>query len=573
VKRSTRRWPQRAVEESIMIRIFLFLLVVLAIGGGFAWVAERPGDLVLTIADTRYELTLMVATGLLVAIVAAVILTWWVLAGIWNSPHAVRRFFRARKRDRGYQSLSTGMIAAGAGDSIVARRMTKQASGLLSVDQEPLLKLLDAQTALLEGDHQSARAKFEAMLDDKETQVLGLRGLYVEAQRLGEREAARHYAEKASELAPHLGWAGNATMQLKAMEGDWDGALSMLDRQRITRQLEKPEFRRRRAVLLTAKAMAALEANPKVARDAAMEATKLSPELVPAAITAADSLLRLGDLRRGTAILEKNWKTDPHPDVAAAYVRARAGDSVLDRLKRARKLLAMRPNNIESKMAVAEAALAAREFKEAREALDSVIRTKPREGAWLLLADIEEAETGDQGRVRAWLAKAVTAPRDPAWTAGGYVSETWLPFSPITGEIDAFEWKIPIQQIGPVVNAEAADARAGANLPPLMPPPPMHDATPLPEAVLNDEIDVIEAEIIEPDALQAPKEAGTAADDASGHDADADDAVEAAGDTDPQPESKSAAVEIKDTRPLPIPDDPGINPDEPVEKPKRFSLF
>ena len=37
--------------------------------------------------------------------------------------------------------------------------------------------------------------------------LLGLRGLYLEAERLGDRAAARHYAGRAADVAPQLGWA------------------------------------------------------------------------------------------------------------------------------------------------------------------------------------------------------------------------------------------------------------------------------------------------------------------------------------------------------------------------------
>ena len=67
--------------------------------------------------------------------------------------------------------------------------------------------MLDAQASLLEGDHDAAREKFEAMLDDPEMRLLGLRGLYLEAERLGDRSAARHYAGRAADIAPQLAWA------------------------------------------------------------------------------------------------------------------------------------------------------------------------------------------------------------------------------------------------------------------------------------------------------------------------------------------------------------------------------
>ena len=69
------------------------------------------------------------------------------------------------------------------------------------------------------------------------------------------------------------------------------------------------------------------------------------------------------------------------------------------------------------------------------------------------LADIEEAENGDQGRVRYYLARAVRAPRDPAWVADGIVSDRWAPVSPVTGRLDAFEWRMPVERLGPVIDS------------------------------------------------------------------------------------------------------------------------
>src|SRR5213075_1168097 len=51
---------------------------------------------------------------------------------------------------------------------------------------------------------------------------------------------------------------------------------------------------------------------------------------------------------------------------------------------------------------------------------------------------------GDEGRAREWMGRALNAALDPAWTADGYVSERWLPVSPVTGRLDAFEWKDPL---------------------------------------------------------------------------------------------------------------------------------
>ncbi|MGN6550464.1 MAG: heme biosynthesis HemY N-terminal domain-containing protein [Pararhizobium sp.] len=453
-----------------MIKLLIYIVVVLILGAGFAWLADRPGDLLITWQGREIEMSLVVGAAFVVALVVAILIVVGIVRAIVASPRTARRYFRGRKRDRGYQALSAGLLAAGAGDAAKARAMNKRTQGLLSADREPLIHLLEAQTALIEGDHAAARAKFESMVDNPETRDLALRGLYLEARRLNADEAARHYAEQAAGTAPHLPWAAQAALEFRSREGKWDDALRLLEKQRMARVVDKADADRKKAVLLTARAIDRLDGNPRGAREDALEALRLAPDLVPAAVTGARALFREDNLRKGSKVLEKAWKREPHPEIAETYVRARIGDSVLDRLRRAEKLEALKPNHIESLLVVSRAALDAGDHARARAKAEAAARQQPREGVYLLLADIEEAETGDQGRVRHWLGQALRAGRDPTWTADGYVAERWAAVSPVTGRLDAFVWRVPVEQLaGPVVEAsgESEADRAIRSLPPV----------------------------------------------------------------------------------------------------------
>ncbi|WP_336070231.1 heme biosynthesis protein HemY [Nitratireductor rhodophyticola] len=536
-----------------MFRILFYLVVVFLLGLGFAWLAERPGDLVVTFAGYRYEVSLMVAAVAIVAIVAAVMILWWLIRSIWTSPYTVARYFRVRRRDRGYQALSTGMIAAGAGDGGLARRMSQQAAKLISSDQEPLIHLLDAQAALLDGDRQAARDKFTAMLDDPEMRLLGLRGLYLEAERLGEREAARHYAERAVENAPQLEWAVNAALEGKTGEGDWDGALKLLDSRRATGKDARESVASRRAVLLTAKAMDVLDADPQAARTTALEAHKLRPDFVPAAVTAARALFRQNELRKGSKVLETVWKKEPHPEIADAYIHARPGDSTQDRLARAKKLQSLKRNNVESALVVGRAALDAGEYRLARESCEAAARLGPRESVYLLMADIEEAETGDQGRVRQWLAKALRAPRDPAWVADGYVAERWAPISPVTGKLDAFEWRMPMERLAQVVEGEEDFSPA-----PAIAAPKGGEDAPDPAEAETEPV-VIETE---PVKTEAPKDEKPGDTDAAADAVTKPEKPEPPAETAPVNGQKAASAKKDDPAKPPLPDDPGVDPDD-----------
>lgn len=432
-----------------MIRIITFLLLVLALGFGFSWLADRPGELYIIWQGQRVSMTLMVAAVLVTMLVVAVMLGWWIVRTVWTSPQSMTRYFRARKRDRGYQALSTGLIAVGSGDAPLARKMLDRTRGLISSDSEPLIHLLEAQASLIEGKTEEARKKFEQMAEDPETRELGLRGLYLEALRVGAHEAARHYAEKAVEKGPHLPWAAEATLEYRTQAGRFDDAIRLLEGQRVLSGMDRKLHDRRKAVLLTGRALSKLDADPKGARDDAHSALKLAPDLVPAATTEAKAYIREGNVKKALSILEQAFKLAPHMELVTTYLSA-GGATAQEKIKRAVKLQSLQPTSYEGIYAVASASFDARDFVTAREKAEAAAKISERESIYLLMADIEDSETGDQGRVRHWLAQALRAPRDPEWVADGQVSPHWLPLSPVTGKLDAFEWK---QAYGPASGA------------------------------------------------------------------------------------------------------------------------
>ncbi len=561
-----------------MIRLFIFLLVVFAFGLGFTWLADRPGELTMVFAGQQYRVSLMVAAVAVVAVVAAVMLGWWVLKGLWNSPYTVSRYFRVRRRDRGYQALSTGLIAAGSGDAARARAMRKQAVKLISSDQEPLVFLLDAQTAMLEGDYSGAHKKFEAMLDDPEMRLLGLRGLYLEAERQGDHAAARHFAGRAAAMAPQLTWAADATLEEKVQNGDWDSALAIVDAQKSAKQIDRDVAHRRKAVMLTGKAMALFDSQFDLAKATAIEANRLLPDFVPAAVLAARAYFRNDELRRGSKILEHVWKRSPHPEVAQAYVFARPGNSTHDRLRRAQKLQTLRSNNVESALAVARAALDAREFMLAREQAESALRLEPRESVYLLLADIEEADVRNQGRIREYLAKAVRAPRDPAWVADNTVFNEWAPISPISGRFDVFEWKTPVERAAPVIESHDDEKRdADQDFASVALPVPMQSE---PDTQIED-AELLTEPAPEPSEQQAATETVEETAKPQSPSAPLDETEPAV--TNGNGKQNAVAVEKVDEAPEPVkdadedrlarlPDDPGVDENEKKDA-ARFRLF
>ena len=446
-----------------MVRLLIFLAALALAALGLTWFANNPGVVDLTWRAHEYEVSLMFALGAVLALAVALAIVWGVLRFVFRVPSLVSIGARARRREKGFQALSRGMIAVGAGDARAAAKHSADASRLIG--HEPMTKLLKAQSAQLSGDTAGAVAAYTAMLEHHQTHGLGLRGLHLEARRAGNHGAALQYAMRANARAP-AAWAGQAVLDDRTRRGDWAGALATVDSNAAARLIDKPTANRWRAVIKTAMAEAAMERDPKAALALAQEACRLAPTLVPAAAISGRLMAQAGDYRRASRILEAAYAQTRHPDLAAAYLRVRHGDSSADRVARARALVRIAPGDPESLLTLGRATLEAHDDAAARAAIAPLIASdspdgRPTRRVCLLMADIEEAD-GHHGAVREWLGRAARAPHDKAWVADGVISDRWAPVSP-SGTLDGFVWRTPDERI-------AAPAEAAAAARPVAPP-------------------------------------------------------------------------------------------------------
>ncbi|MBC9882796.1 hypothetical protein G8O24_36435 [Bradyrhizobium sp. INPA01-394B] len=431
-----------------MLRIVLFLVLIALAGAGAAWVADQPGDVVLTWGGFRASPSIPVFVLCLGIFAVLVVLLWSILAMIWRTPGRMRRRRHEKRQARGRHAITHGLLAIGHGDTALARRHAEAARR--HAPHDPLALLLHAQSAQLDGNRDEAQRAFRAMAEREDTRLLGLRGLFIEAQRADDAVGAVMIAEEAIKLSPSSTWASHAVLGFRCARGDWSGALAILDSNLRAGLIDKQAYRRQRGVLLTARALELETMDRDVARESVMEAVKLAPTLVPAAVLAAKFESEAHQVRRAMKLVEAAWLANPHPDLADAYAHVKLGDAARQRLQRietlAAKTPADRPGHVEGQLAIARAAIDASEFARAREVLAPYVND-PTQRVALLMAELERAEHGDGGRARAWTLRAVRARHDPAWTADGYVSDRWRPVSPVTGRLDAFQWQTPVASL------------------------------------------------------------------------------------------------------------------------------
>ncbi|MFZ1107920.1 MAG: heme biosynthesis HemY N-terminal domain-containing protein [Rhodomicrobium sp.] len=434
-----------------MIRLIAYLVVIVLATTGLSWIADRPGTLTVEWLGYDIRTSVFIATIVLAVAFAALALTGWLgILTVLAPKRFIRRMDQRRKRI-GQEAVRRGIFAAGAGDKITALKAGALAKR--TVPDEPLALLLEAQSAQLNEDPIASRQAFERMLDKPEMTELGLRGLYIEAKKANQIEAAKQFAERALTANPALSWSSSALFEMQCREGDWRAALKTLQIAKQNRHLGKSEADRRRALLLTQLAVEQEDSQQGKALAYALEAVELSPSLVPAATVAGRILTSQGQASKATKILTQAWRTTQHPEIALIYAHARRGDSPRDRLSRVKSLVSAGPQSIEGAVAVAVAAIEAKDWKAARLALEPYLANNPPARICRLMARIEAGQNRDSGRAREWLARAARGAPDPIWVApDGSVSAEWQPMSPATGALGVLEWKSP-----PASSAPAAD--------------------------------------------------------------------------------------------------------------------
>jgi HemY protein len=424
----------------MMIRLLIRVAVLVLLALGFAWLADRPGRVTINWMDKEITMSVLAMVIIALVLLVALAFVWGMFRRLWRSPTAAREFWRFRKSRKGYEALSKGIIAAGAGDAHGASKNAAIAGNALS--DEPLVNVLVAQAAQLKGDKENVRRAFEEMARSPDTEVFGLRGLFVEARNNGDLVAALKHAEKALSLNPRLPWASTAVLQVQTARKQWEAAALTLDQQGRNGLAKKDEAAWKRAAMLTAEALRLEETDKARALDLASKAIDLDEKLVPAAALVARHHIASNSTRRAMKVLRNAWSKHPHPDLADLINHAEPAETSEAAYERVRDTVGAAESHVENAVALARAAISAKRFDVARQALVHHIDNQPQARVCALMAQIEEA-SDDKGRVREWLARAIHAPRDPMWVSDGVANTRWMPVSPVTGEIVPCEWKTP----------------------------------------------------------------------------------------------------------------------------------
>jgi HemY protein len=434
-----------------LIKIVVFVAAIAALTWGASFLLESSGGLQVTVMGTEFSfgplqsviaiILLVVAVWVLLKVIALLVAVWHFLNG---DETALSRYFDRNRERKGYEALSQGLMALASGEGRLA--LSKAAKADKYLEKPELTNLLIAQAAEMAGDRRLAEESYRKMVENESTRFVGVRGIMKQKLADGDTDTALMLAKKAFALKPKHEETGDVLLKLQAEKEDWKGARETLNTKLKNGQLPRDVHKRRDAVLALSEAKDVIsDGNSIEAREAAIEANRLSPDLIPAAVMAAHGFIDQGKPKYAARLLKKAWSVQPHPDLAAAFAAIAPNESPSERLKRFAALTKLQPDHSETKMLLSELNIANEDFPQARRSLGNLVETDPTARSVTLMAAIERGEGASDTVVKGWLARALTVSRGPQWICDNcqHIHAAWGPTCENCHSFDTLAWKTP----------------------------------------------------------------------------------------------------------------------------------
>ena len=415
---------------------------------GSLWLLSLQGEVVFQwdaykiTAHTGFFLFVLSAFVLLVTLVTRAAVFVGNLPKLWN-------FYRSEKRrEKGHVAILRSLTALSAGDAKIAAYQAQRAQKL-SPAEDGLAQLLSAHAARMTGQTIDAEERFESLVQNKETSLLGYQGLIKTAYEQGEEQKALSLAYQAydknsknKDFLPRI-----YDMEVDARS--WPSALKTLRKIEKAAALPKDKIKLDRAAILTQIGLEqARSGSSAPAVEQYRAALKVSPGFLPASLELCTYYAEHKNTSKAKKAIESQWRIQPHPKLVNLWMsllserKLRKPNARLDWIKR---LASMNASHIESKIAIAKVAMEDGLWGEAREYLLKAESEEPRAAVYRMLEEIAHCSDHDDDKARIWADKGIDAAADPVWMCQntGRIYPSWQIVAAPSNDFNTIIWRAP----------------------------------------------------------------------------------------------------------------------------------
>ncbi len=350
---------------------------------------------------------------------------------------------KLQNKEKGYNAFVSGMIALANKDYKRAILESKKISNHLD-DNPSLALLLKSEIFKVEKKYDELSLVYDDMSKNKHTKNLGYRGMMEQYLRVQDYHHAFIYGERLFNNNPFIEKIYDTLVSIIAKTNNWQQLLIISDRAFSKKIIDKKVYEENKSIgffeIAKIKQLSEIEESLKYMQ----KALKLRKNFPPYIKLYINLLIQNKNYNLAKKSIKKAWNELPHAEYKESILSL-AAHLEIEMLELVKYIAGTSYKNEESIILMVEAFVESKKWDDARNQIKDLLDVRPKKEVCLLMAKIEEGDSGDVQKINAWTQRAKDGAANNIWicTISKKSQQTWSAVSE-AGYFNSLEWRQPI---------------------------------------------------------------------------------------------------------------------------------
>ena len=416
-------------------RILLLLLLVLVITSNAFNISIEIGDFLYTVSSVYLFIPILIFLSFLFVLQSFYFKTQFQL-------YKFKFNKKIQNKQKGYQLFMSGMIALANKNYKKATSESRNISKFLT-DEPSLNLLLKSEIFKIENKFDALNNVYEEMTKNDDTKNLGYRGLMEQYLRSQDYHHAFIYAEKLFNNNPYIEKIYETLVNIMGKTNNWQQLLYITKKAYSKRIINESLYKQNLSIAFFEIAKIKRFSDIKESINCIKKALNFRKNFVPYLKLYIDLLIQNKNYRLARTFTKKAWNQNSHLELNTSIIKLAESQGV-EVVELAKYVIGSRNDNYASKILMIEAYILNKRWNEARNQIKSLIDAQPNKQICLLMAKIEEGDTGDIQKVNSWTLRSRNGAENNIWVCmlSKSSQNEWSSVSN-SGHFNSLEWRQP----------------------------------------------------------------------------------------------------------------------------------
>ena len=420
----------------IAIQIIFILIVVLFLTSNEFIISFEINDFIYSISSSYFFVFLLLVF----------ILIFLTQSLYFKSKFRFSKFKISQKiklKEKGYNSFVSGMLALANKDFKKAISESNKISKLLD-NNSSLSLLLKSEIYKIDKRHSELNEIYEKMIGHESMKNLGFRGLMEQYLRSQDYHHAFIYAEKLFNSNPNVEKIYDTLVNILIKTNNWQQLLITTEKSLSKKIIEKNVSNINKSIAYYEIAKIKQFSDVEESISCIKKSLKLRQFFPPYVKLYLELLIQNNDFNFAKKYFKKIWSEYPHPELKN-ITSFLAKELKIKKTDLVKYLISSNQKNYQSQIMLIENLIFENNWDEARKYIQILLDVKPKKEVCLLMAKIEEGESGDIQKVSSWTLRAKNGLENKMWVCfiSKKAQKEWSSVSE-GGYFNSLEWKQPV---------------------------------------------------------------------------------------------------------------------------------